>query len=61
LFEGTIYIIEDLWCIQSIDFTLNNIIGKIGIKQLYVPVKDEIWMPVTHKFEIEASIFWFKS
>jgi hypothetical protein len=61
LFEGTIYIIEDLWCIQSIDFTLNNIIGKIGIKQLYVPVKDEIWMPVTHKFEIEASIFGLKA
>ena len=61
LFEGTIYIIEDLWCIQSIDFTLNNIIGKIGIKQLYIPVKDEIWMPVTHKFEIEASIFGLKA
>jgi hypothetical protein len=61
LFEGTIYIIEDLWCIQSIDFTLNNIVGKIGIKQLYVPVKDEIWMPVTHKFEIEASILGLKA
>jgi len=30
-------------------------------KQLYVPVKDEIWMPVTHKFEIEASIFGLKA
>jgi hypothetical protein len=61
LFEGTIYIIEDLWCIQSLDFILNNIVGKIGIKQLYVPVKDEIWMPVTHKFEVEASIFGLKA
>jgi hypothetical protein len=61
LFEGTIFIIEDLWCIQSLDFTLNNIVGKIGIKQLYVPVKDEIWMPVTHEFEIEASILGLKA
>lgn len=61
LFEGTIYIIENLWCIQSLDFILNNIVGKIGIKQLYVPVKDEIWMPVTHKFEIEAGILGLKA
>jgi hypothetical protein len=61
LFEGTIYIIEDLWCIQSIDFVLNNFVGKIGIKQLYVPVKDEIWMPVTHKFVIEAGILGLKA
>jgi hypothetical protein len=61
LFEGTLYIIEDLWCIQSLDFILNNIVGKIGIKQLYIPVKDEIWMPVTHKFEIEASIIGLKA
>ena len=61
LFEGTIFIIEDLWCIQSVDFTLNHMVGKIGIKQLYIPVKDEIWMPVTHKFEIEASIFGCKA
>jgi hypothetical protein len=61
LFEGTIYIIENLWCIQSVDFILNNIVGKIDIKQLYIPVKDDIWMPVTHKFEIGASFMGFKA
>jgi hypothetical protein len=61
LFEGTMYIIEDLWCIQSVDFTLENIVGKIGISQIYIPVKDDIWLPVTHKITIEMSILGFKA
>ena len=29
LFEGTIYIIEDLWCLQSVDLVNENLAGKI--------------------------------
>ena len=56
LFEGTIYIIDDLWCIQSLDLTNDNIVGKINVQQLYIPVSGEIWMPVSHKFSINVSI-----
>lgn len=61
LFEGTIYIIEDLWCLQSVDLTNENLAGKIRIQQLYIPVQDDIWMPVSHKFEINISIIGFKA
>jgi hypothetical protein len=61
LFEGTMYIIEDLWCLQSVDFTLENVVGKIGISQIYIPVKDDLWLPVTHKITIEMSILGFKA
>jgi hypothetical protein len=61
LFEGTIYIIEDLWCLQSVDLTNENFFGKIKIEQLYVPVQDDIWMPVSHKFEINIGIIGFKA
>ena len=61
LFEGTIYIIEDLWCLQSVDLTNENFFGKIKIEQLYVPVQDDIWMPVSHKFEINIDIIGFKA
>lgn len=61
LFEGTIYIIEDLWCIQSLDLTNDNIMGKINVQQLYIPVRDEIWMPVSHKFVINVSIVGVKA
>ena len=61
LFEGTIYIIEDLWCLHSVDLTNENIVGKIKVQQLYIPVQDEIWMPVSHKFEINIGIVGFKA
>ena len=61
LFEGTIYIIEDLWCLHSVDLTNENLVGKIRVQQLYIPVQDEIWLPVSHKFEINISIVGFKA
>ncbi len=60
LFEGTIYIIEDLWCLHSVDLTNDNIAGKISVQQLYIPVQDDIWMPVSHKFEINIRNYRFQ-
>ena len=61
VFEGTIYIIEDLWCLHSVDLTNENLVGKIKIQQLYIPVQDDIWMPVSHKFDINIGIIGFKA
>jgi len=61
LFEGTIYIVDELWCIHSLDLTNNNIIGSIRIRELAVPVRDEIWMPVSYNFDVGVSILGFKS
>jgi hypothetical protein len=61
LFEGVIYIIEDLWCLYSVDLTNDNIAGKITIQQLYIPVQDDIWLPVSHKFAIDLSIIGVKA
>ncbi len=61
LFEGTIYIIEDLWCLHSVDLSNENIAGKIRIEQIYIPVQDDIWMPVSHKFALEFSMVGVKA
>jgi hypothetical protein len=61
LFTGTIYVIEDLWCLHSVDLTNENLVGKIRVQQLYIPVQDDIWLPVSHKFEINISIVGFKA
>lgn len=61
LFEGTIFIIEDLWCLHSIDLTNDNLAGRVRIRQLYVPVQDDIWMPVSHTFDINISIVGVKA
>ncbi len=61
VFEGTIFIIEDLWCLHSVDLTNENLVGKIKVQQVYIPVQDDIWMPVSHKFDINISIVGFKA
>jgi len=61
VFDGVIYIIEDLWCLHSVDLTNENLVGKIRVEQLYIPVQDEIWMPVSHKFQIDVGIMGFKA
>jgi hypothetical protein len=61
VFEGTIYIIDDLWCLQSVDLTNDNLFGKIRIDQVYVPVQDDIWMPVSHTFQVTIDIMGFKA
>lgn len=61
VFEGTICIIEDLWCLQSVDLTNNNFTGTISVKQLYIPVEDDIWMPVSHNFAINIGLMGFRA
>jgi hypothetical protein len=61
LFEGTLFVIEDTWCLHSVDLTNENIAGKIRVQQLFIPVSGDIWMPVSHKFEIAISIIGFKA
>jgi len=60
LFEGVIYIVEDLWAIRSLDLTNENMAGKIRIRQLYAPVEETIWMPVSHEFEVDLSVMGIK-
>ena len=61
LFYGTIYIIEDLWCLHSVDLTNENLAGKIRVQQLYIQFQGDIWMPVSHKFDVDISIMGFKA
>jgi hypothetical protein len=61
LFEGTIYIIEDLWCLHSVDLVNENIAGKIRIQQLYIPVQEDVWMPVSLKFDVNIAILGVKA
>ncbi len=61
LFSGTIFIVENEWAIQSLDLVNENMAGIIKIKQLYLPVEGNIWMPVNHDFKIDVSIMGIKA
>lgn len=61
LFSGVIYIVEDLWAIHSLDLTNENLAGSIRVRQLYTPVEDGIWMPVSHEFDADISVMGVKA
>ena len=61
LVSGTIYIIEDLWCIYSLDVIADFFYGATRIKQTYSQVKDNAWLPTSHRFDIDASVFGIKA
>lgn len=59
VFRGTIHIIEDLWCIHSLDLeTVKMGIG-LKIKQLYAPVQ-EVWVPINQQFYADGGFYGIK-
>ncbi|MFZ0280257.1 MAG: DUF5686 and carboxypeptidase regulatory-like domain-containing protein [Bacteroidales bacterium] len=61
LFSGTIYIVDDLWCLHSVDLTNENLAGTIRVRELYIPVEEDIWMPVSHQFDIGLAILGIRA
>ncbi|MCK4677622.1 MAG: carboxypeptidase-like regulatory domain-containing protein [Bacteroidales bacterium] len=64
VFKGSIYIIEDLWAIHSVDLAIGHeaqidFIDSIRIIKTRVPVEDSIWMTLTRKFQFYFSINFF--
>lgn len=56
LCEGTLYIVEDLWCLHSSDLLVNTIAGTLYLQQLYANVIMDAWMPVNHKIRVDVEI-----
>ncbi|MCA1762660.1 MAG: DUF5686 family protein, partial [Flavobacteriales bacterium] len=56
---GTIYVVEELWCIHSVNLvaTIQGI--DINIRQVFAPVEENVWMPVSHRYDGEGKILGF--
>lgn len=59
VFEGTIYIIEDLWAIHSVDLDTYMQGIKVNVQQNYAPIKENAWMPINVKLGVDGSIMGF--
>jgi hypothetical protein len=59
VFEGFIYIVEDWWSLHSTELKTTKLGIDIFINQIYAPIEDKAWMPVSHKFKIDGSFFGF--
>ena len=59
IFEGIIFIVEDWWSIHSLDFKTTKMGINIKIKQIYNPIDDKAWLPISQQFIVDGSVFGF--
>jgi hypothetical protein len=58
--EGVIFIVEDWWTIHSLDLKTTKLGVRIGVKQVYAPIEDKAWLPVSQQFDIGGRFFGFE-
>ena len=60
VFDGIIYIVEDWWSIHSADLNATKMGIKVNVKQIYNPIDDKAWLPVSQKFFVDGKVFGFE-
>jgi hypothetical protein len=58
--EGTLYIVEDWWSIHSVDFRTTKLGVGIHVKQIYNPIEEKAWLPVSQTFKVSGKVFGFE-
>lgn len=58
--EGVIFIVEDWWSIHSLDLKTTKLGVRIGVKQVYAPIEDKAWLPVSQQFDVGGRFFGFE-
>lgn len=61
LVSGTVYIVDNLWCIHSADITYEPFFGTINLRQIFTQIDETMWLPGTHLFSINASVMGIKA
>ena len=56
LYSGHIHIRDGSWNLHSVDLRVEQSFFSIQIRQVYNPVGEGVWMPVSHDFDIDVSI-----
>ncbi len=60
VFEGYIYIVDDMWSIYSLDLTSYVLGIQFDVAQIYAPIKEQVWLPVSHQFDVNGRFFGFQ-
>ena len=65
VFRGYIYIAEDRWRVQSVDLIVTkdaiiDYVDTLRIKQVILPVKENLWMPVSLNLSFNFKAFGFE-
>jgi hypothetical protein len=60
LYSGVIYIVGGFWHLHSAELQIEQKMFKIKWNQVYSPVNNDVWMPISHNFDIEAGGMGFE-
>jgi hypothetical protein len=61
LLSGTLYIIDQLWCLHSADVSQHMFFGTLSYKTIYSPVQSTAWLPISYHFNVDADIMGVKA
>jgi hypothetical protein len=59
VYEGYIYILEDYWSIHSLNLKSYYLGFENRVEQIYAPIQENVWMPVSFNFKIDGKILGF--
>lgn len=64
VFQGNIYIIEDLWRIHSTELYLTSdanidFVDTLWVRQVHAPIEKDIWLPISNRFDFHYSVMGF--
>ncbi len=65
VYRGTLYIIDELWRLYDVNLVLSkeanlNFVDSLQVKQQFIPIKNNIWMPSTIQFDFVGGLFGFR-
>jgi len=60
LFDGTIYIIEDLWCLSKADLSFETPLGAVQFRLVFDEVNNGVWLPVGHDYTFNGGMMGVK-
>ena len=66
VFTGVIYIVDRDWRIYSVDLMLTkkfnnlNLVDSLKVSQQYVPIKDNVWLPLSAQYSFSGDVLGFK-
>ena len=60
VFQGKLEIVEDYWSLNSVDLSTTKLGINFDVKQIYEPIRPNVWLPITHDFSVDGKVLGFE-
>lgn len=60
VFDGTLNLVDGDWNIHSLDLNTFKLGTSINVKQVYAPIQEKVWMPISLQMNFSGKYFGFK-